>query len=75
MKKIVLSFLLCFLCLGVCLGVTNTKDKKEVVNAAGVTLEMNDEVLTLKKGETAFIPACDGSYKLSGSSEIIIAYV
>lgn len=40
-----------------------------------VTLEMNDEVLTLKKGETAFIPACDGSYKLSGSSEIIIAYV
>jgi len=42
MKKIVLSFLLCFLCLGVCLGVTNTKDKKEVVNAAGVTLEMNE---------------------------------
>ena len=33
MKKIFLSFLLCFLCLGVCLGVTNTKDKKEVVNA------------------------------------------
>ena len=40
-----------------------------------VTLEMNGETLQLSKGETAFVPATSGKYKLTGKSEVIISYV
>ena len=46
-----------------------------IVTDGSAELEMNGETLNLKKGETAFIPAAQGCYTVTGKCEIIVAYV
>ncbi len=39
------------------------------------TLELNGEVLSLKKGDSVFIPAQCGEYNLKGTIDVILSYV
>ena len=46
-----------------------------IVTDGSGTLELNGQTLDLNKGDSIFIPAQNGEYKLSGEADIILSYV
>lgn len=60
---------------GMSVKITDSCFHSLIVTDGSGTLELNGQTLDLNKGDSIFIPAQNGEYKLSGEADIILSYV
>ncbi len=57
------------------IGITKDSFKSVIVTAGSGTLSLGDYSVSIKKGDSIFVPAQDGSFVVSGECDVIVSYV